>query len=183
MLQVVLPARTWLSFEGRTQRTRGLWVRQAQRLRCFIGLLCCISGLESASALTPRPDHSPGYFSGEWTGAGESASYCYLNLGADGWGVLLVDGGAGDWLGARLQWRNQRQSIQVDQIVPMPASIQRRIMPMTNFVLRSGFNQSLSVTWNAMPSGCQLQRVETTARRLKRARDALAGWPPGEGRQ
>jgi len=47
------------------------------------------------------------------------------------------------------------------------------------FVLVSGMNQSLTLTWNEQSTGCQLQKVETTARHLKRARSAIDGLPAG----
>jgi hypothetical protein len=137
----------------------------------------------SASALTPLPDTSPAAFAGEWAGTGEQASYCYVQLGADGWGWVLVDGGAGDWLGARIQWRNRQQALQVDKVIPAAVSSQLRIMPLKAMVLRSGFNQSVSLTWNERLGACQLQRIETTARRLDRARSALEGLRAGEGKR
>lgn len=152
------------------------WGRlQAQNMRYSIGLVLFVFGLESASALTPPLDNSPSFFAGEWTGTGEKASYCYLNLGVDGWGLVLIDGGAGDWLGARVQWRNLHQTLMIEKVIPLPVSIQKRIMPLKTFVLRSGFNQSLSLTWNAKASGCQLQKIETTAHQLNRARDTIEG--------
>jgi len=96
---------------------------------------------------------------------------------------VLIDGGAGDWLGARVQWRKQHQTLQVEKIIPLPVSIQRRIMPLEKFVLRSGFNQSLSLTWSAKSSGCQLQKIETTAHHLNRARDAVEGLLQSEGKR
>ena len=152
-------------------------------MRYLTGLVLFVFGLGSASALTPPTDSSPSFFLGEWAGTGESGSYCYLNLGADGWGLVLIDGGTGDWLGARVQWRNQHQKLQAGKVMPLPVSIQRRIMPLKTFVLRSGFNQSLSLTWNSMASGCQLQKIETTARQLNRARDAVEGLLKSEGKR
>ena len=152
-------------------------------MRYFIGLLLFVFGLGSASALTPPADNSPSFFSGEWAGAGGDGSFCYLNLGVDGWGVVLIDGGAGDWLGARVQLRNRHQTLQVEKVIPLPVSIPRRIMPLKTFVLLSGFNQSLSLTWNAKAPGCQLQKIETTARHLNRARDALEGLIQSEGKR
>jgi hypothetical protein len=151
-------------------------------MRCFTGLVMLFAWLGTANALTPLPDSSPSFFSGEWAGTGEQGTYCYLNLSADGWGWVLIDGGTGDWLGARMQWRNLQQALQVEKIIPLPASTQRRIMPLAKFVLRSGFNQSLSLTWNAQSSGCQLQKIETTERHLIRARSRIKGLLLGEMR-
>lgn len=144
-------------------------------MRYFIALVLLFACLRSADALTPWPDSSPSFFSGEWAGAGEQGAYCYLNLSADGWGWVLIDGGSGDWLGARMQWRNLKQTLQLERIIPLPTSTQRRIMPLTKFVLRSGFNQSLSLKWNAQSSACQLQKIDTTRSHLNRARSTLNG--------
>jgi hypothetical protein len=152
-------------------------------MRYFIVLVMIFAWLVPANALTPLPDSSPSFFSGEWAGTGEQGTYCYLNLSADGWGWVLIAGGAGDWLGARMQWRNQQQALQVVKIIPLPFSSQRRIMPLTIFVLRSGFNQSLSLTWNAQSSSCQLQKIETTADHLNRARSLIDGLPQGESKR
>lgn len=146
-------------------------------------LLLILAWSGSATALTPPLDASPGFFAGEWAGNGEHGSYCYLKLSADGRGWVLVDGGTGDWLGARLQWRNRQQTIQVDTLVPMAVSPERRIMPLETFVLRSGFNESLSLTWNARSSGCHLQKIEASSRHLRRARDAIEALPQDEGKR
>lgn len=137
----------------------------------------------SASALTPLPDTSPAAFAGEWAGTGEQASYCYVQLSADGWGQVLVDSGAGDWLGARIQWRNRQHGLQVDKVIPTPVSSQLRIMPLKTMLLRSGFNHSLSLTWNQGLRACQLQRIESAARRLDRARRAVEGLQTGDGKR
>jgi len=146
--------------------------------RRFALLLACAG---SARALTPLPDSSPGYFAGEWSGFGEHGSFCYLKLLADGWGWVLVDGGAGDWLGARMQWRNQKQAPKVERIVPLAASPHQRVMPLAKFELHGGFNQSLVLTWYAAASGCHLQKVEAAALHLERARNAIQSLPAGEG--
>jgi hypothetical protein len=96
---------------------------------------------------------------------------------------VLVDSGAGDWLGARIQWRNRQQGLQVDKVIPAAASPQLRIMPLKTMVLRSGFNQSLSLTWNERLGACQLQRSEVAAGRLDRARRAVDGLQSGEGKR
>jgi hypothetical protein len=151
-------------------------------MRHFMGLVLLFAWLGTANALTPLPDSSPGFFAGEWAGTGEQGTYCYMNLSADGWGWVLIDGGAGDWLGARMRWRNLQQALQVEKINPLPASPQRRIMPLTTFALRSGFNQSLSLTWNAQSSGCQLQKIETMAQHLNQARSVIGRLPQGENK-
>lgn len=143
-------------------------------------LVLLVSWVGVANALTPLPDNSPAFFSGEWAGNGGQGSYCYLKLNTDGWGWVLIDGGSGDWLGARLQWRNRQQALQVKKIIPLTAAPRRRIMPLEKFVISSGFNQSLSLTWSEQSSACQLQKLETTARHLDRARKAMDSLQSGE---
>ncbi len=88
---------------------------------------------------------------------------------------MLIDGGAGDWLGAQLRWRNHQQRLVVERITPLPFSAQRRIMPLASFELRTGLNQSLSVHWNAHGRSWQLQKLDAMARHLGRARAAIEG--------
>ncbi len=152
-------------------------------MRSFLGLVITFAWLGTAHALTPLPDRSPGFFAGEWAGTGGQGAYCYLNLSADGLGWVLVDGGAGDVLGARIRWSNRHQSLQVEKIIPLTASAQWRIMPLEKFVLRSGFNQSLSLTWNTVPSGCQLQKIGTTEHHLDRARRVVDRLQLGNGKR
>ncbi len=146
----------------------------------LIRLALFLAGLGTANALTPPLDNSPGFFAGEWAGNGEQGSYCYLKLNTDGWGWVLVDGGAGDWQGARIQWRNRQQALQVEKITPLAASAQLRIMPLEKFGLSTGFNQSLRLNWNEQSGVCQMQKIETTARNLVRARGAIEALPQGE---
>lgn len=148
-------------------------------MRYFIGLVLVFAWLETVRALTPLPDHSPSFFSGEWAGTGQPGAYCYLSLSADGWGWVLIDGGAGDRLGARVQWRNQQQSLHIEAIFPVQAFPQLRVMPLEKFVLSSGFNQSLTLTWNESSGGCQLQKIETLARHLLGARKTIESLLPG----
>jgi hypothetical protein len=156
-------------------RHPGSIVGKGKTMRYLIRTVLLFACLGTAHALTPPPDNSPGLFAGEWAGNGEHGGYCYLKLGADGSGWVLIDGGAGDWLGARMQWHNQRQALQVDKIIPLVASARLRVMPLEKFLLGSGFNQSLKLTWNEQSAGCQLQKVDTTARHLDRARNAIEG--------
>jgi hypothetical protein len=137
----------------------------------------------NANALTPLPDTSPGFFAGEWAGAGERGSFCFLQLHTDGGGWVLVDGGSGDWSIAKIQWRNRQQVIQVDAVFPVPAAPRLRVMPLQHVGLSSGFNQSLTLIWNPPAGQCALQKVETTARHLKRARNALDDLLYSEGRR
>jgi hypothetical protein len=136
-----------------------------------------------ASAVTPLPDTSPGFFAGEWAGAAAQGGYCYLTLDVDGSGVVLIDGGAGDWLGARVQWHNEQQSLQVDKAMPLAFSAQRRVMPLQALVVHSELNQSLGLSWGGSPVGCHLQKIEATARQLQRARQAIQDLPAGASKR
>ncbi len=142
-------------------------------------LLACLG---AAKALTPLPDNSPSFFSGEWVGNGEQGIYCYLDLSENGLGWVFIDGGTGDWLGAQMLWLNKQQALQVVKITPLTTSNKRRIMPLTKFSLRSGFNQSLRLTWNAQSTGCQMQKIESMAHHLKRARSVIDGLTQGENK-
>ncbi len=156
--------------------------RPAARHR-LAGLALLIGWIGAAVAQSPLPDTSPALFAGEWAGAGVRGSYCYVKLEADGSGLVLVDGGTGDWLGARMRWRNQQQKLQVDKIFPLAVSTQRRTMPLEKFVFNAGFNQSLSLTWSEHFSACQLQRTEAAARQLDRARATGAALPPEQAKR
>ena len=151
------------------------------RIGTWLTIFMLGSGMPSASAQSPPLDNSPSFFSGEWTGTGERGSYCYVKLGVDGTGWVLVDAGVGDWSGAKVEWQNKQQSLRIGKIVPLRASTQRRLMPLERFELRSEFNQSLSLSWTTQSGSCHLQRMETTERRLNRARSAIVDLPPGEG--
>ena len=139
--------------------------------------LLLLVGMPPALALTPLADTSPAFFAGEWAGAAQQGGYCYLALDVDGSGVVLIDGGSGDWLGARLRWHNERQSLQVDKVMPLAFSAQRRVMPLQAIVLRSGLNQSLALGWSTASPGCQLQKTDTAERHLQRARMARRELP------
>lgn len=162
--------------ESRTNRIRSL-------ARVSLPLLLILAALGPSHALTPLPDLSQDFFAGEWTGNGENGAACYLLLSPDGSGTVLIDGGSGDWLAARLQWRNDRQTLRVVQSVPMSVSPQERLGPLETFVLITGMNRSLRLTWNGQSTGCQLQKIETAARHLARAREALRSLGPKEKRR
>ena len=149
-------------------------------MRNLMRLALLVTCLGTANALTPPLDNSPGFFAGEWAGTGEQGSYCYMKLSADGWGWVLIDGGSGDWQCARIQWRNRQQALQVEKIIPLTASAQLRVMPLEKFSLGTGLNQSLRLNWNEQSGVCQMQKIETTARNLVRARGAIEALPQGE---
>ena len=154
-----------------------------QRTTIWLAFSLLGGGVPAVSAQSPPPDTSPGFFTGEWTGTGASGSYCYISLRADGTGWVLIDVGAGDWNGARIQWRNRQQSLQVDRSVPVPASPGRRLLPLTDYTLRSTFNASLSLTWTNPGGSCQLERLEATALHLNAARTAILDLPPTESQR
>lgn len=124
-------------------------------------------------ASSPPPDNSPGLFSGEWAGTGAQSAYCYLKMDADGRGLVLIDGGTGDWLGARIHWRNRHQALEIEKIIPLQTSSQLRIMPLEHFTLNAGFNQSLHLSWSKTSDGCYLQKIEASQDRLANARNVM----------
>jgi hypothetical protein len=142
-------------------------------MRFLITFMMIFVSVEAANALTPLPDSSYGFFSGEWSGTGAQGAYCYLNLNTDGRGLVLIDSGSGDWLGARIHWRNRQQSVEVEKTIPLPTSSQLRIMPLGQFTLSTGFNQSLKLNWSSRSDGCYLQKIEKTANHLTRARNVM----------
>ena len=149
-------------------------------MRHTVGVIVLLGALANAQALTPRPDNSPDLFAGEWAGTGGFGSYCYLHLDPDHRGTLLIDAGSGDWLGARLQWRNEQQNLVVESLVPLPLVSARRVLPLTQAVIRTGVNLSLSLRWSAAGDECKLQRAETLARHLNRAREVIDRLPAGD---
>lgn len=153
----------------------GLSPRRAPNKCPGIGLVLLLAGLATAVAASPPIDNSRGYFAGEWAGTGAQGMYCYLNLGTDGSGWVLVDGGSGDWQGAVIQWRNQGQSLQIDKTTPLAFSTRLRLMPLQKFAIGGGFNQSLQLTVNSQTGACHLQKIATTANHLLRAREAIEG--------
>lgn len=153
-------------------------------MRYLIGVLLAIVLVQPAFSLTPLPDSSPKFFAGEWTGVGEQGTYCYLNLSADGRGLALIDrDGVGNWFGARIQWRNRQQTVDVERIIPLPASPQLRILPLSTLSLQTGFNQSLQLSWGKPSDSCHLQKIETTADRLMQARRTIERLPPSDERR
>jgi len=137
----------------------------------------------AAIALTPPLDNSSKFFSGEWDGAGAHGAYCYLKMNSDGHGLVLIDGGTGDWLGARIHWRNQQQTVEVDKIIPLKSSNQLRIMPLGRFTLNTGFNQSLQLIWSSNSNGCYLRKIETSVNHLTRARNVMNKLQSSKGAQ
>lgn len=152
-------------------------------MRYLIALLVFFISVEVSSALTPLLDSSPGFFSGEWAGSGAHGAYCYLNLDTEGRGLVLIDGGSGDWLGARIHWRNRQQSVEIKKIIPLPFSSKQRIIPLEQFTLSTGFNKSLKLNWNNHSIECNLQKTETVANHLARARSVIKNLHPSKSAQ
>jgi hypothetical protein len=143
-------------------------------MRDLIGIVLVVILAQPAFALTPLPNSSPEFFAGEWAGSGEHGTYCYLNLSADGRGWALIDrDGVGNWFGAKIQWRNRQQTLEVEQVTPLPASPQLRILPLSALSVQTGFNQSLQLSWGKPSDSCHVQKIETTADRLTQARGTI----------
>ncbi|MSN25511.1 MAG: hypothetical protein GJV46_06520 [Geobacter sp.] len=104
-------------------------------------------------------------------------------MNSDGHGLVLIDGGTGDWLGARIHWRNQQQTVEVDKIIPLKTSSQLRIMPLGRFTLNTGFNQSLQLIWSSNSNGCYLRKIETSVNHLTRARNVMNKLQSSKGAQ
>lgn len=127
-----------------------------------------------AQAQAPPLDKSLSFFSGEWAGIGTQGKYCYMSLSADGSGLVLLDAGSGDWLGARIEWQNRLQSLHISKSTPLSFSAEKRIMPLKNFELRTGFNQSMTLTWSKTSSdSCELQKVAILEQKILHARNAF----------
>lgn len=129
-------------------------------LRLFFTLLAAL-GTSSSPALTPPFDTRPGFFAGDWIGTGADDQLCFIRLQPDGNGTVLVSSASGDWLGARIRWRNQRQSLVLIEVSPevslFPAEPARRLMPLSGLTLRSGINQTLQLKPGERSPVCELQ--------------------------
>lgn len=125
-------------------------------LRLFFTLLAAL-GASASPALTPPFDSRPGFFAGDWIGNGADDMFCFIRLQPDGNGTVLVSGASGDWLGARIRWRNQRQSMVLIEASPLSAEPRRRLLPLTRLDLRSGINQTLQLKLGERSPVCELQ--------------------------
>lgn len=154
------------------RRNMGFW-------RVLAMTLVCIG---NAAAQSPPLDRSSALYAGEWAGIGEYGAHCYLKLELNGRGWVLIDAGAGDLLGAQLRWRNHRQRLQIDEIIPVATSPHLRTMPLAKLNLVSGFSRSLRLDWNAPSGTCQMQRTTVSAFQLTQARDVLEKLQSGGGK-
>jgi hypothetical protein len=145
-------------------------------------LLIAAIGAGPATALTPLPDGRPGFFAGDWVGTGADDVYCFVRLQADGSGTVLVEGGSGDWLGARIQWRNERQHVVLVDVSPLPFDPGRRLMPLSRLLLSSGVNRTLQLRWSDRRSACELQWQVDVQHRTDQARKLLEPGPQRRAR-
>jgi hypothetical protein len=132
-------------------------------------------------AQSPPLDSSPGYFAGDWIGTGARDNFCFMRLGADGTGTVLAMGGSGDWLGARIRWRNQRQNIVVVSVQPITNDPQRRLAPLTELTLSLGFGSTIHLMLAKDSPACELQRRAGVQRNVDNA-ELLLSAPPNDAR-
>lgn len=141
-------------------------------LRLIFTLLAALAA-SSSPALTPPLDNRPSFFAGDWIGTGADDQLCFIRLQPDGNGTVLVSNASGDWLGARIRWRNQRQSMELievsPEVSPFPAEPHRRLMPLSGLTLRSGINQTLQLKPGERSPVCELQLHNNVLRRAVQA--------------
>ena len=168
-LQVAL-----LSFEGEQ-------ILSDFKTRFFVTwfrIICVLlAGLVASSghALTPLPDSRPAFFAGDWMGVGARDIFCFMRLRSDGTGTVLVSSASGDWLGASIGWRNQRQSIALIEVNPLPAEPARRLMPLSQLSLSSGVNKTIQLKLKEDSPVCELQLRAGVERRGAQAESLLDG--------
>lgn len=133
-------------------------------LRLFFILLAAL-GASPSPALTPPSDNRPGFFAGDWIGTSAEDMFCFIRLQPDGNGRVLVSSASGDWLGARIRWHNQRQSMVLIDVSPLPAEPGRRLLPLSELTLRSGINQTLQLKPGKRSAVCELQLRDRVLRR------------------
>jgi hypothetical protein len=122
-------------------------------------ILLAILGATSAPAQSPPLDGSPAFFSGDWIGTGTRDDFCFIRLHPDGRGTVLLMGAGGDWLGARIRWRNERQSLVVLAVQPLPNDPHRRLAPLDQLSLGTGFGTTIHLRLDKQGSPvCELQR-------------------------
>ena len=138
----------------------------------MLGLLVLCGA--TVAAASPPLDNSPGLWAGEWSGAGPLNAFCMVRLDLDGTGHMMLDGGNGDWRGARIRWVSRQQSVHVLASEPWASRPRQRTGPLTDAQLQSGLNLALALRWGAGgASVCHLQRTEDQARRSGLARGVL----------
>jgi len=141
-------------------------------LRMVFALLAVL-GASPSPALTPPLDNRPGFFAGDWIGTGAEDLFCFIRLQPDGTGTVLVGSASGDWLGARIRWRNRQQSMELIETSPLAAEPGRRLLPLSGLTLRSGINRTLQLKPGERIPVCELQLHDGVLRRAGQARMLL----------
>ena len=139
----------------------------------IVGALLGVLSTSSSLALTPLPESSLTFFSGEWIGTGADDVFCFMRLGTDGTGTVLVGRASGDWLGAYIRWRNQRQRLELIEAVPLAADPHRRLMPLSGLSLSSGINKTIQLKLNKNAPVCELLLRSNVHRREDQAGSLL----------
>ena len=134
----------------------------------WLRIVCTLLGVlgtSSSQALTPLPESSSAFFAGDWIGTGSRDVFCFMRLQTDGIGTVLINGASGDWLGASIRWRNQRQRIVLIEAHPLLANPHRRLRPLSQLSLSSGINQTIQLKLDGDLPVCELQlRVDVQQR-------------------
>lgn len=129
----------------------------------------------AAPAQSPLPDGSPAFFSGDWIGTGAQDNFCFMRLHPDGMGTVLAMSASGDWLGARIRWRNERQRIVVMAVHPLPGDPHRRLAPLPRLSLSMGFGSTMHLEMDKGSPVCELQRRAAVQRNVNNAEMLLNG--------
>jgi hypothetical protein len=147
----------------------------------WLRMVCVLLGgfvATNGHTQSPPLDGSPAFFSGDWMGTGAQDNFCFMRLGPDGTGTVLAMGASGDWLGARIHWRNERQSIVVTAIHPLPDDPHRRLAPLTQLSLSAGFGATIHLMLDKHSAVCELQRRASVQRDVANA-EMLLNDPAG----
>lgn len=154
------------------------WKDRLVKLPWVCMVLIAALGVGQATALTPLLDVRADYFVGDWLGTGGDDSYCFVRLRQDGSGTVLVSGASGDWFGAQVRWRNERQTLRVVEVLPLAANPRRRLMPLPQLTLTSGMNRTAQLSWNTRISPCELRLRSEQDHRQGEANLLLDTLPP-----
>ena len=140
-------------------------------------LLAGLAGLaaNATHAQSPPLDRSPAFFAGDWVGSGASDTFCFMRLRPDGAGTVLASTASGDWMGASIRWRNDRQSITLLEVKALHADPQQRLMPLSRLSLRFSFSDTIQLHIDKGSPACELQRRASVARRMDEADALLEG--------
>jgi hypothetical protein len=146
-------------------------------------LFTLLAGLHETCgfAQSPLPDESPAFFSGDWIGTGAQDAFCFMRLQPDGMGTVLAMSASGDWLGARVRWRNRRQNLEILAVHPLPGDPHRRLAPLSGFSLSLGFGTTIRLRLDAGTAYCEMQRRAAVERNVGNAGMLLGGADANEG--